>query len=1068
MIKANNYFELFFENSIDLLCIIDTKGYFKKVNSEWNHTLGYTNDDLEGKQYTEFIHPDDIEKTLSIAKEQSINKSRVSKFVNRYRHKDGSYRWIEWRSFFVDDLVYASARDITKTVEIENELSEKGKLLNGIAKNVPGIVFQFYSDENNQWGLSYVSDSANNFLELDTKKLEGYLERFVDLMPVEEQKEFIKSINDAVGLKYSWSYQGKFVQKSSGETKYFSAKSEPRILGNKLVFDGILLDITKQKKDEEEVKRLLELHQTILDTASVGIVNIKNRKVQWANDAYFNMFGYSADRLHDIPPTLSYKDENDYNIVGEEGYTVLSKGLIFNTKVEAKKADGSYIWVSLSGKAINPYDLKEGSIWVIQDITGNVNSEIELQKSEAILKSTIESISDTILVVDEKGKVTHYNSSFKKLFDLPESLLQNNDDQILINKAKSKLKDPDSFAKKIIEIYKTKEITEDILEFIDGRIIERLSFPLHKDSPVNGRVWLFRDITERKLMEENLLMFKYSIDYAMDSILWLNKDGEVDYANEQACKSLGYTHDEIKKIKLYDFDPLFSKERFDKDWDFFQFNRQGGGVNVESINKRKDGTTFPVEVISKHLWVNEKELHVAHIRDITERKQYEAALEKRVLALTRPVTDLRDIKITDLFSIEDLQKIQDAFAKATGVASIITFPDGKPITKPTNFCSFCNLIRSTKKGVINCYKSDAYIGRNNPSGPIIQPCLSGGLWDAGASIALEGVHLANWLIGQVRDENVDEEKILKYADEIGVDKEKFLKTLNETKQMPREQFDNISNALFILANELSLRAYQNVQQARFISEQKKAEEEARLLNMELEKKVVERTKKIFEANQDLESFAYSVSHDLRAPLRHIDGYTRLLYTGIDKPSESVINYYNKVKDSVSRMSQMIDDLLSFSRLGRKTVDFRKVSINTIVNEIIQQYEQLPDKFNIKWIIDELPDVSGDKNMLRLVFDNLISNAVKYSSKKDEIIVEIGAIGRNDKVEFFVKDNGVGFDMRYSDKLFNVFQRLHSNDEFEGVGIGLANVKQIVNKHTGQVRAESELNKGATFFISLPI
>ncbi len=216
------------------------------------------------------------------------------------------------------------------------------------------------------------------------------------------------------------------------------------------------------------------------------------------------------------------------------------------------------------------------------------------------------------------------------------------------------------------------------------------------------------------------------------------------------------------------------------------------------------------------------------VRDITERRRAEASLEKRLIALSKPLDDPEGIYFHDLFNMDDIQRIQDLFAAATGVASIITNPDGTPITKPSNFCRLCiDIIRQTELGLKNCYFSDAIIGRHHPEGPIVQPCFSGGLWDAGASITIGGRHIANWLIGQVRNEAPSEENIREYARQIGVNEEEFIKAFYEVNTMPESQFKQVADALFALANQLSAVAYQNVQQARFITERKQAEENLR-------------------------------------------------------------------------------------------------------------------------------------------------------------------------------------------------------------------------------------------------
>lgn len=208
---------------------------------------------------------------------------------------------------------------------------------------------------------------------------------------------------------------------------------------------------------------------------------------------------------------------------------------------------------------------------------------------------------------------------------------------------------------------------------------------------------------------------------------------------------------------------------------------------------------------------------IAIYSDQTERKRVEETLEGRTIALTRPLDEAETIAFEDLFNLEEIQKLQDQFAKAVGVGSLITRPDGTPITKPSNFCRLCeDIIRKTEKGSMNCHLSDSTIGRYNPDGPNIQTCLSAGLGNAGTSITVGGRHIANWLIGQVRNEMQDPDAIRAYARMIGADEEAFMEAYHEVPYMSREQFADVAQALFTLGEQLSTTAYQNVQQARFI------------------------------------------------------------------------------------------------------------------------------------------------------------------------------------------------------------------------------------------------------------
>lgn len=253
-----------------------------------------------------------------------------------------------------------------------------------------------------------------------------------------------------------------------------------------------------------------------------------------------------------------------------------------------------------------------------------------------------------------------------------------------------------------------------------------------------------------------------------------------------------------------------------------------------------------------------------------------------------------------------------------------------------------------------------------------------------------------------------------------------------------------------------------------IVERKRAEAEVHSLNQELEQRVHDRTSQLEAANSELEAFAYSVSHDLRAPLRHIDGFLHLLEgRGTAALDEQSRHYMATIADAARRMGTLIDDLLSFSRMGRQHMSRTPVDLNVVVQEIVRELEEDACERSVEWRIADLPVVSGDRAMLRVVFVNLLSNALKFTRSRERAEVEVGALSRGAEAVIFVRDNGVGFDPAYADRLFGVFQRLHRAEEFEGTGIGLANVRRIVERHGGRTWAEGRLDHGATFWLSLP-
>ncbi len=327
------------------------------------------------------------------------------------------------------------------------------------------------------------------------------------------------------------------------------------------------------------------------------------------------------------------------------------------------------------------------------------------------------------------------------------------------------------------------------------------------------------------LAKDELNFFR-SLLNAIPDLVWIKApDGIYLACNEAFERFFGAKESEIVTKTDYDFVDK-SLADFFRSQDKLAMQADKPCTNEEWINIVATGERKLVETIKTPVRSDAGGLIgiLGVARDITDRKQAEEGLLKQVTALTRTLDSSKGVDFADLFDIKDMQRLQDEFSDAMGVASLITHPDGSPITQASNFCELCELIRKTDKGRENCYKSDAVFGQMR-SGPTISTCMSGGLWDAGAGISVGGRHVANWLIGQVRDERQGEENIRAYAHEIGADEDDIAQAFRKVGAMSHEQFLRVSKVLYTLATQLSEIAYKNVQQSRFINELKRTEAE---------------------------------------------------------------------------------------------------------------------------------------------------------------------------------------------------------------------------------------------------
>ncbi len=651
-------------------------------------------------------------------------------------------------------------------------------------------------------------------------------------------------------------------------------------------------------------------------------------------------------------------------------------------------------------------------IGFIRDITDRKKEEERLRKVKKDFQLLVSSVKDyAIFLLDKEGRVNSWNSGAEHIKGYTAEEIIGQPIDIFYTAEELERGEPKRNLEKALkhghhesEGYRVRK---------DGSLIyANVTFTalFDEEGELYGYAKVTKDITEKRKAENRMLFLATIANNIQDPVISADNNAVITKWNEAAENLLEWKSDEVLGKKTTEI--LRTTFPFETRELIFESLKEKGFWQGEVIYYTKSGR--PINVISTASHLTDAEGNntgtLVLARDITEKKLAEDALIKLNEELEQKVVD----RTKEIIASEKLYR---SIYENTGEAILLTKPDGTILSANGTACKIFEMTEEEicalgRAGIVN--SKDKRVAAD-----LEERRITGALRGEWTFIKKDGSIFPGELSSIVFKNSEGEERTITII--------------------------------------------------RDISERKKVEEKIRDINVELEKKVLKRTEELQAVNSEMEAFSYSVSHDLRAPLRGIIGFTTILEEEyVSQLDDEAKRITSVIKINTAKMGNLIDDLLNFSRIGRKPVDKTPIDTNELVKDIIAELSHNGIEDRIEWKIHHLPELKADANTIKQVWINLVSNAIKYSRNNDHPKVEIGSKRDENKITFFVKDNGVGFDEKYKQKLFKVFQRLHSSAEFEGTGVGLAIVEKVISKHGGKVWAEGELNNGACFYFSLPV
>ncbi|MFA6971002.1 MAG: PAS domain S-box protein [Gallionella sp.] len=1050
LIKANAYARSLIEASLDPLVTISLEGKITDVNKATEKATGRSRAELIGEDFSYyFTEPD----KARAGYRQVFAEGFVTDYPLALCHSDGHVTDVLYNaSVYRDEAgkvlgVFAAARDITERKRAAATLTQLAAIVEStndaiIGKTTDGIITSWNKGAEKIYG--YTAD------EIIGKPI-------TFLAPSSRHAEiqgFLGKIRNGLTVA---NYESERIRKDGAVIQVALTLSPIRdALGNISGISTIARDITEKKRMEQALHQASVYNRSLIEASQDPLVTISAEgKITDVNRATEKATGRSRAELTDT-------DFSDYFTEPDKaraGYRqVFANGFVTDYPLVLRHSDGHVTDVLYNASV---YRDEAGAVLGVfaaaRDITKRKKAEEVLRQSEEALKEAqriahlgswhLDVATNQIVWSEELYKMYGFDPA------LPPPLWTES----------MKLFTPESWERLSTALAQTRETGipyELELETVQkdggrGWMLARGELVRDACGAVVGVRGVVMDITGRKQAEEQLRRSEHGLTEAQ-RIAHLG-NWELDLASNVLTWS-----DEIYRI--FEIDP----EKFGASYEaFLDAIHPADRELVNNAYSNSVANKVPYDIVHRLLmkdgrvkYVNEKcETHYGEdgkplrsfgtVHDITERKLDEEALQRLNREL-RAISNCNQALMRaedEQALLEDICRIVCEDAGYRMAWAGYTEHDEAKTIHPVAWAGFEN-------GYLDQAKltwADTARGRG-PSGVAVRSGQSACLQNFGTDPEAAPWRAAALQRGYrscismpLKDESANTFGIFTiYSSEPNA----F--TPNEIRLL-EELAGDMSFGIMVLRTRIKRRL---------------AEAEIKTLNVDLEQRVAERTAQLEAANKELEAFAYSVSHDLRTPLRAIDGFSHILlddYT--DKLDDEGKRLLNVVRDNTSRMGQLIDDILKFSRTGRVELVFSVIDMEKLARDVFD--ELLPDIGHLQLDIEAIPKAMGDNAMMRQVFVNLLSNAIKFSRSREQPRIRVGGSIKGDETVYYVQDNGAGFDMQYAGKLFGVFQRLHGVTEFEGTGIGLAIVKRVITRHGGRVWAEGIVGEGATIYFALP-